>query len=119
MPKENLIHLGQCIRAARYECRLSQEQLANQTRVAQKTIQKIEKGNENPSYEILDLLIKRLGISANSIFYFDVSENDVDIQHLIGKLQACTPENRKILMNTLDFLAEQLIAAQSPRDSNE
>ncbi|MCD8013156.1 MAG: helix-turn-helix domain-containing protein [Lachnospiraceae bacterium] len=108
--------MDQCIRAARYECRLSQEQLANQTRVAQKTIQKIEKGSENPSYEILDLLIKRLGISANSIFYFDVSENDVDVQHLIGKLQACTPENRKIILDTLDFLVEQLLASQHKTD---
>lgn len=87
-----------------------QQDLADQTHVAIKTIQMIEK--INPSYEILYPLIKRLGISANTLFNPEISDTNEEIQRFIGKFQACTPENRKILLNTLDYLAEQLLTLQ-------
>lgn len=112
MPKDRLTYLGLHIRNARLNCGLTQQELADQSHVAIKTVQMIEKGQMNPSYEILYSLIKRLGISANTLFNPEISDTDEEIQRFIGKFQACTPENRKILLNTLNYLAEQLFTYQ-------
>ena len=95
MPKDKLSYLGNCIRQARNDCNLTQQDLADQSHVAIKTIQMIEKGKINPSYEILYPLIKRLGISPNTLFNPEISDTDEEIQRFIGKFQACIPENRK------------------------
>lgn len=112
MPKDRLTYLGFRIRSARLACCLTQQELADQSNVALKTVQMIEKGQMNPSYEILYPLIKRLGISANTLFDPGISDVDAEIQRFIGKFQACTPESRRVLLNTLDYLAEQLLALQ-------
>ena len=120
MPKDKLSYLGNCIRQARNDCNLTQQDLADQSHVAIKTIQMIEKGKINPSYEILYPLIKRLGISVNTLFNPEISDADEEIQRFIGKFQACIPENRKILLNTLDYLAEQLLTLQhNPSENSE
>ena len=113
MPKDRLLYLGNCIRNARISCGLTQQELADQSNVAIKTVQMIEKGQMNPSYEILYPLIKRLGISANTLFEPEISDTDEKIQRFIGKFQSCSPQSRQILLNTLNYLAEQLLALQS------
>lgn len=118
MPKDKLNYLGNCIRQARNDCNLTQQALADQAHVAIKTIQMIEKGKINPSYEILYPLIKRLDISANTLFNPEISDTDEEIQRFIGKFQACSPENRKLLLNTLDYLAEQLLTLQYNHSDN-
>ena len=45
MPKDKLAHLGNCIRAARHDCKLTQQELADDCHVAIKTIQNIELGD--------------------------------------------------------------------------
>ena len=117
MPYDKLLYLGNCIRTARTACSLTQQELADQSNVAIKTVQMIEKGQMNPSYEILYPLIKRLGISANTLFDPEISDTDEKIQRFIGKFQSCSPENRQILLNTLDYLAEQLLALQNHPES--
>lgn len=116
MPKDRLTYLGFHIRNARLACCLTEQELADQSNVALKTVQMIEKGQMNPSYEILYPLIKRLGISANTLFDPEISDADAEIQRFIGKFQACTPENRRVLLNTLDYLSEQLLALQHDID---
>ena len=49
MPKDKLSYLGNCIRQARNDCNLTQQDLADQSHVAIKTIQMIEKG-KNKSF---------------------------------------------------------------------
>ena len=120
MPKDRLTYLGIRIRNARLACSLARQELADQSNVALKTVQMLENGQMNPSYEILYPLIKRLGISANTLFNPEISDTDEEIQRFIGKFQACIPENRKILLNTLDYLAEQLLTLQhNPSESPE
>lgn len=113
MPEDKLVYLGQRIRNARKNCGLTQQELADQTGLAVRTIQELEKGRKNTTYETLALLIERLGISADSLFPAKNSVNDMEVQHIIGKLQNCTPKNRKILLNTLDYLSEQLKVSET------
>lgn len=116
MPDDKLKFLGQRIREARARCDLTQQELADQTGLAIKTVQDAEAGRKNCTYETLSALIERLGISANTLFPACVSIEDEKIQRLIGKLQSCSPENQEILLDTLDFLAEKLIANQYKSD---
>lgn len=112
MPNDNLKFLGQRIREARKGCDLTQQELADQTGLSIKTIQDIEAGKKNTTYETLLSLTARLGITLNTLSPSDSSFDDMKLQHLFGKIQSCSPENQEILYETLDFLAEKLIAAQ-------
>lgn len=112
MPDDKLIYLGNCIRTARKDCCLTQQELADQCGLAVKTIQEIEKGRKNATYETLAQLIERLGITANTLFQSKTSVDNEEIQKFIGKFQSCCPENQKILLSTLNFLAEQLLTHQ-------
>lgn len=47
MPEDNLIFLGNRIRAARKACGLTQQELADQAGIAVKTIQDVEAGRKN------------------------------------------------------------------------
>ena len=67
MPVDRLTYLGSRIRAARKDCGLTQQELADQCGLAVKTIQDIEKGRKNATYETLAQLIERLGIPANTL----------------------------------------------------
>lgn len=117
MPIDKLTYLGSRIRSARKDCGLTQQELADQSGLAVKTIQDVEHGRKNVTYETLCQLIERLGISPNSIFPTKMSAEDEAVQRFIGKFQNCNPNNRQILLSTLDFLAEQLLAHQCKSDS--
>ena len=116
MPNDNLKFLGRRIREARNACDLTQQELADQTGLSIKTVQDIEAGKKNTSYETLLSLIERLGITANSLFPSGTVVEDAELQHLVGKLQSCSPEHQKILFDTVDFLAEKLIDTQYKTD---
>lgn len=110
MQDSDFVYLGQCVRDARKRCDLTQQELADQSGVGLRHIQKIEKGVINPSYECLAALIDRLGISAHLIFHPDMQPEDVDLERMIGKYWACTKEEREILLRTVECLADQFIS---------
>lgn len=112
MPKDNLLFLGSRIRTMRKKCGLTQQALPDQCGLAVKTVQDIEKGRKNPSYETLSLLIERLGISPDSLFPAKAIPEDELTQHVMGKLRLCNEENQRFLLRTMDFLAEELLTSQ-------
>ena len=73
----------------------------------------------NPSFEILYPIVNRLGISANILFNPDSTEDEEEIQHLIGKFQVCRSEDRKFMLNTVDCMVEQLLARQSGSETKD
>ena len=115
----DLKYLGGKILTARTDRQLSQKELAKQTNISAKTLQDIEKGRKNPTYKTLASLIARLGICADTLFPSRSSIADEELKQFIGKFQVCNQENQKTLLNTLNFLAEQLLANQNEsEDSN-
>ena len=113
MPEDKFTFLGNCIRSARKDCQLTQQELADQSGLAVKTIQDIEKGRKTPTYETLCLLIERLGISGNSLFPSNSAVDDEALQYFLGKLQSCNKQNQKMIINSLNFLVEQLLEIQN------
>ena len=116
MPEDKFIFLGKRIRSARKECQLTQQELADQSGLAVKTIQDIEKGRKNPTYETLCLLVDRLGISGNTIFPSKAPVDEEALQYFLGKFYACNKQNQKMLINSLNFLVEQLLEIQNNSD---
>lgn len=108
MPKLDLVLLGNRIRDARKECGLTQQELADQTGLAVKTIHDIEKGRKNPTYETLVRLMGRLGMSPDTLFLSQSLAPIEEMKDFLKNFQSCDPKGQKILLKTLHFLAEQL-----------
>ena len=115
--KVDLQYLGNQIRAAKLECCLSQKELAKQAKISLKTLQEIEKGRKNPTYETLARLIERLGIYADSLFPSTSFIKDEKLEKFVGKFQVCNEKSQKILLNSLHFLAEQLLENQDKSEN--
>ena len=119
MQESDFLYLGQCVRDARKRCGLTQQELADQSEVGLRHIQNIESGLVNPSYECLSALIRRLGMSANMLFYPDMALQDIELERFIGKYLSCTEAERQILLHTAEFMAEQFIKRHTEQHTSE
>lgn len=117
MLEVNLEYLGQQILIARKNCDLTQKELAVQTRLSVKTIQDIEKGIKNPTYDTLVRLVTRLGIPANSLFQTGNTENEGELNYFLGKFCTCNSKNRKTILALLNFSIELLLKDQLDSES--
>ena len=119
MPKDRLNYLGNCLRTARKSRKLTQQQLADDSCVAIKTIQNIEKGLMNPSYEVLFPIIRRLGISADILFYPEASETDERLKRMNAQYNQASPKEKIVIADTVDFLSQKLsIFDEAPVSEN-
>lgn len=112
MAKFDVVLLGNRIRDARKECDLTQQELADQTGLAVKTIHDIEKGLKNPTCETLARLMERLDISPDTVFSTTPPALTESMKCLLVSLQLCDPKVQKILLKTYLFLAKQLQTLQ-------
>ena len=83
-----------------------------------KMIQCIESGKVNPSFEILFPIVNRLGLTTSNLFSVEPDEHEEEINRFLGKFRACSRANQMVLLNTLDFLAEQLLTLQEDKGEN-
>ena len=58
-----------------------------------------------------------MGLATSNLFSVEPDEHEEEINRFLGKFRACSRANQMVLLNTLDFLAEQLLASQEK--SNE
>lgn len=118
MPMDNRTYLGIRIHDARKACNLTQQELSDETGVSIKMIQCIESGKVNPSFEILFPIVNRLGLTTSNLFSVEPDEHEEEINRFLGKFRACSRANQMVLLNTLDFLAEQLLTLQEDKGEN-
>lgn len=118
MPETKFQFLGVQIRAARKKNHLTQQTLADKTGLAIKTIQDTEKGKKNATYDTLSKLIECLSVSADTLFPTKTPLTNPKLQNLVRKVQSCNKKNQEILLNTIDFLADQLLSEQEKNDSD-
>ena len=118
MPETKFQFLGSQIRTARKRKNLTQQKLADKTGFAIKTVQETEKGKKNATYDTLSRLIECLGVSADTLFPTKTPIPDEKLQNLIRKVQLCNEKNQEILLNTINFLADQLLSEQENADSD-
>lgn len=108
MPKSDLEALGNTIRAARKKADLTQEQLAERSHVSTKHIANIEKGNMNPSFEILLAISRVLPISLDPLITPGMEQTDSELKELSRIYLSCPEKVRKTLMETTRTLARDL-----------
>lgn len=108
-PTKELQYLGEQIKAEQNRCGLTQQELAEQSGRGLRHLQGIENGLVNPSYEVLSSIVHRLAMSGDILFNPDIDEQEKELRHLLNKFAACTTDERKFLMETIDFMVEQFI----------
>ena len=77
------------------------EKLAEQVGVTKRFISSIESGERAPGYENLRSLIHCLGISADQIFYPDLTE-DTDAQQVMRLYGKCSDHDKQIIKAVID-----------------
>lgn len=109
VPSKELLYLGEQIKAERMRCGLTQQELADQTGRGLRHLQGIESGIVNPSYGVLSSIVHRLAMSGDILFNPDIGEQEKELRHLLNKFVACTEDERRFLLETVDFMVEQFI----------
>ncbi len=114
---EVLKNMGQELRNARKERNMTQQQLADYTKHGLRHIQRIELGKVNPTFEMLYVLVHELKISADPLFFPDMADSEKEMRHLQAKMNACTEEERQMIIQTMDYLATQFIIQHQTANS--
>lgn len=102
--------LGRRLRKSRKLCCLTQEQLAEKSNVSSRHISKIENGEMNPSYEVLQSLITAMNISADTLFFSSIAEDDLLFEKFTILYRACPEEKRELLLRTVEFIIANLLS---------
>ena len=119
MPDDILKHLGSCIRKHRNKRGWTQEQLSNKATVSIRHIAKIEKGVMNPSFEILHALVTCLGVSPDELFYPNSPNEEREVSQIAGYYKACPPNDRELIMKTVQCLAYELMDRDKTTKNDE
>lgn len=117
MPKDNLTILGERLRAARNKANLTQEQLSDRSHVSIKHIAGIEKGQKNPSFEILQALAEALDLSLDNLIEKNLSAEEQGLNQLKAYYHSCPPEMRETLLNTIQAFTKELTALAEKMDN--
>lgn len=114
-----LQYMGERIKAARNKNHLTQQGLVDQAGVGLRHYQNIESGLINPSYKVLFAIIQRLAMPSDILFYPDISQQEDEKQHLLSKFAACTEDERKFLLDTVNCMIEQFISRRHKESLKE
>ena len=77
--------LGNAIREARMDKKLTQERLAEMIDITSAHLKQLESNRRNPSVDVLYKLVRALDLSIDSLF----SNIDDDTQELINRINLC------------------------------
>lgn len=109
MPNSGLSVLGIRLREARNRRGFTQEKLSDESGYSVRHIANIEKGDVNPSFEVLYALVKALGVSFDSVFDPADEQLETEIQELTGLYRACPEQGRHLILASTRALANELM----------
>jgi len=110
MPNDVLSVLGAQLKKARNDRDFTQEQLADITGLSARHIANIEKGDVNPSFEVLSTLVKALGVSFDSIFDPAGEQVEAEIQEIAGLYRTCPKQGRRLILAAVRAMTNELIS---------
>ena len=108
MPNDVLINGGARLRALRKERGYTQERLAELTRLSTRHIAGIEKGEANPSFEVLYTIITVLGTSFDAVFNPVNEQVEREIQEVVRLYRACSEQGRRLVLTTVRAMVNEL-----------
>lgn len=112
MPNDVLVMGGARLKAARKERGYTQEQLAELTKLSTRHIAGIEKGEANPSFEVLYTITTVLGVSFDVIFNPADEQVECEIQEIIGLYRACPEQGRRLILASTRAMVHELMDCQ-------
>lgn len=107
MPNDVLINGGARLRALRKERGYTQERLAELTKLSTRHIAGIEKGEANPSFEVLYTIITVLGTSFDAVFNPVNEQVEREIQEVAGLYRACSEQGRRLVLTTVRAMVNE------------
>ncbi len=111
MPNEVLVEGGAWLRAVRKERGYTQEQLAELTKLSTRHIAGIEKGEANPSFEVLYTITTVLGTSFDTIFNSADEQVEREIQGISGLYRGCPEQGQRLILASTHAMAHKLMNA--------
>ena len=112
MPNEVLVEGGARLRAVRKERGYTQERLAELTKLSTRHIAGIEKGEANPSFEVLYTITTVLGVSFDVIFNPADEQVEREIQEITGLYRACPEQGRRLILASIRAMVHELTDCQ-------
>ena len=109
MPNEVLVEGGARLRAIRKERGYTQEQLAELTNLSTRHIAGIEKGEANPSFEVLYTITTVLGTSFDAIFNPADEQVEREVQEITGLYRACPEQGRRLILASTRAMVQELM----------
>lgn len=112
MPESDFTRLGNAMRNARKSRGFTQERLSDVSGVSVRHIAKIEKGDVNPSFDIMEKLITALGTSFDA-FYNPATEKDAaELQEIVCLYKACPANGKRLIAATTRALVNELMETE-------
>lgn len=108
MTNDVLTRGGARLKTIRKKCGYTQEQLAELTKLSTRHIAAIEKGDANPSFEVLYTIISALGTSFDVIFNPADEQMEAEIQEIAGLYRACPERGQRLVLATVRAMVNEL-----------
>jgi len=109
MPNDVLVKGGARLKAVRKERGYTQEQLAELTKLSTRHVASIEKGEANPSFEVLYTIISVLGTSFDAIFDPADEQVEREVQEITGLYRACPEQGRPLILALIRAMVKTLM----------
>jgi len=101
--------LGETVKSARVDMKLTQEQLAESVDLSLRYIMSIENESRKPSFNKLFQIIRVLGIRADDIFYPENKTADTSAQCLSRLLLQCNEREIKAITALVETLLAEKV----------
>ena len=108
MPEDILVRLGIHLKKARESRDMTQQRISDVSGIAVRTISKIERGQMNPSFELLSILIPFLGISFDSLFTHSDNQIDADLQEIAFLYRSCSTQGQRLLLALIHAFVHEI-----------
>lgn len=102
---------GGILRTLREEKGLTREWVSAHSDLGLRQVSAIELGEKNPSVDSLRRLIRCMGVSADRIFYPELTEMDTQMSDMMRLLATCSPKQRQLILAFIRMLKEQDLLA--------
>ena len=112
------IALGNAVKEARTESKLTQEQIADMLDIDSRTISQIERGLGNPKLETLYPLIRLLNVDANTIFYSAPKTETPKLDRLMRLVSTCTEYEAHELIRIVNDILNIMRHSENEKEEN-
>lgn len=106
--------LGECIKAFREESGYTRAQISERSGISERYLIAIENEKSIPKVPVLNSLLRSLGMSANALFYPELSKENPELEHLIYLFMACDERERRIIIDLINSLLDSRTPHKEP-----